>query len=347
MDESSPQFKVLLMVQPGPQTKVDIDSIREITENELNNLPPEDRAMAWLCLMEVFPENPNDWNQVCQEKMDAYNTYVELLNLKDFHTKRFPPTVTKEEFGLENIPLIRVIHNDIIRTGRHIEKLPVTNDGDAFYSREEHVRRIERILYVIGSVNPAHGYMQGFNELIQPIYSVLVEAESIFGSRDKIEALSFFCLHNLLSKTNLSELFTTADRSSFIINRLATFDQVLSIHVPKVADACRELKIEPLLYSYRWISLLFCQDYVAPELISIWDALLAHFSDLVTYACYIGVAQVKLVEDSIDPLDYSTTLEALQRVHAEDVGEILSTARRMWQKDFNPSFFDVILKKLF
>jgi hypothetical protein len=339
-----PEFVIFPLVQPGPDS-YDVDLIKHHARYGLKNSPPEDRAIAWLVFLEVYPRNPNLWAEERKKNENVYNMYKEMCGLIDFHKRSFPQYIKKDVFELKNNDLMMIIHGDIVRTGRHIFKLPEWKFEGVEYEDEiannpnilrweGHMRRLERILYILGSINPAHSYMQGFNELLVPIYYTLFQAKALFNnSIDEVEYLSFFCIHKLITLTEITDLFTTQDKSSILIHRLNGFNTVLKKRVPLCYDAIQTHKIHPVCYCFRWFSLLFSQDYEIPDLLYIWDALLTHFDDLVNYAFYIGAAQVKLVEKDISDKNYAKTIDTLQNLPPIDIQELLEIADNWWNID--------------
>ena len=352
----SPDFIIMPIVQPGPDS-YNKDRIKFLAKYGLNDAPPEDRALAWLVFLEVYPSNPNEWEEVKKRKMDDYIMYQNEFKLTDFHTKSFPQYVKKEAFELgDNAKdsLMMLIHGDIVRTGRHIFKLPEWRLEGVEYQEtsgndpnillwEGHLRRLERILFILGSMNKAQSYMQGFNELLLPIYYTLFKAKSLFnGDIDYVECLSFYCLQQLIAMTEITDLFTTQDKSSILIYKLKGFLEVLNHHAPISAEIIQKHDIHPVCYCFKWFSLLFSQDYEIPTLLLIWDSILSHFDELLRYSFYVGAAQVKLIENQLSDKDYGKTLNVLQNIPKINVHEMLTLANNWWEIDGDDSAVGMI-----
>jgi len=342
-------FRIFTLIQPGPEF-IDSESIREIVRSGIEDLPFEDRASAWLVFLEIFPNDPNKWTEERQRMKNEYNSYKEIFNILEFHNRHVKCTYTKHDFSDLNAELMTLIHGDVIRTCKHIFKLPEyqlpgVEISDApeqeVLKYEFHLRRIERVLYLFASLNPTMSYMQGFNELLMPIYYTLYMARSLFcDDPDEVECLSFFCLHQLITKTLITDLFTTQDKSSILLYRLKPFVQLLQKHTPRAHKIIQQLNIHPVCYCFRWFSLLFCQEFEIPKLLTIWDSLLLHFNELVEYAYYIGVVLVKLCEDSLSVDNYGETISNLQFVKEEDVKKIVKMANDYWNHDRDPSLLN-------
>ena len=335
-----PEFFILPLVQPGCDL-IDLELIKLYTKIHSKNFSPEDRCYSWLIFLEIFPNNPNEWPDKKKANIDEYESYKELFELKEFHKVHYPLLATKEDFLPLNPDLLNIIHGDIIRTGRHLFKLPehsiikeIINEPEyLIFKYEYHIRRLERVLYIIASLNPGLSYMQGFNELIMPIYFTLNNSKIFLD--DEVECLTFFCLHKILSSTTLSDLFTTQDKSSIILHRLKKFETILSDHVPFSFNIINKLSIHPVCYCFKWFSLLFCQDYEIPDLLFIWDILLIHFEDIVIYSFYIGASLVKHQEKFLSIDSFAQTISNLQKPINTNIQEIFKLADNWYNNDLN------------
>jgi hypothetical protein len=339
-DGDSPVFMILPLVLPSQEDLINIDQIRELTARGLDRAQPEDRALAWLILLRIYPEHARQWPAVLEERITLYREYVGMLNVDHWLTRTVPhPLIHISDLGLSNDSLMAQVHNDLLRTGRHIYMLPPGEVEGSVYDPEctinmysIHLRRLERILYILGSINPAMSYMQGFNELLMPFYYTLYFAQSLFPDEFAVEALSFHCLHELLSATDIKELFTTSGGSAILLHRLQRFDGILKETVPTVYDQLAKLRIPPIVYAYRWFCLMFSQDYEMPELQQIWDALFAHFDELVEFEFYVGAAQLEMIQGVAVLTEYTKALEALQKSSARDIYRLLHIANEWWKR---------------
>lgn len=338
MSEVVSNFAILPLVQPNYDNQIiDVQKIRNICCNTLSENPPEDRAIAWMVLLKVYPPNAIDWNTTKDQIMSLYEILISEYQVENWQDRIFPPNVKKEAFGLENNPLMSVIHGDIVRTGRHIyflppEDIPEGCDPESIQAPfTVHMRRLERILYVFANQNPGLSYMQGFNELLVPLYFVLVQAKSMFhDDMLLIEALTYSMFQNLLTYTDLQEFYVTKDQSTTIVNKLKIFENLMKIHIPQVYKLLTNLNVFPLLYAYRWYNLLFSQEHDLPVLLMVWDSLFSHMDHIVEYSFYIGVAQVKEVSPLLDPTSFPKTVNTLQNLTIPNALSIVKEANIMW-----------------
>lgn len=346
--QNSPQFLILPLVQPGEDDFVDKSKIRELTSNGLDYAQPEDRCLAWLILIDIYPQRAREWPKTLNELVTLYQTYITECQISTWESKKFPVHVTDPQiYQLPNNSLMQLIHTDIVRTSHHIYLLPYTNDDgkqtDSINLYSLHLRRLERILYIFANVNKNLSYMQGFNEIVVPFYYSIYCGKSLFNDDFTIEALSFHCLHQLLSYTDLKDLFT-ADDTSLYLSRIEKFPMILKNHVPNAYHILIEqFNIPENYYCYRWFLLLFSQEYSMPELVQVWDSLFTHFENLVDFELYVGAAQIEMVETEFIGKTYPELLELLQSIQIRNIYQLLNKANEFWQKDnHNPTLLTTV-----
>ena len=368
-------FTILPLLQPNPDQKpFDIYAVKLACSEGLSSCPAEDRAWAWLSLLGVFPSIPNKWKETLETINRDYSTFVSDYNLKYWHKRRLPKNPRNNDFLVPDIPddqvdqtilkddqknvidntdLMKAIHTDIVRTTKHLRYFP--NDSEIEIKKDnsnqaeidiilelkcETTRRIERILYVFGKINLTLKYMQGFNELIMPIYFVMSQAKDVFGQNlDLVEGVVYHCFQNLVTATALQELYSVHYKSQAIIQKLNEFDKLLEQKNNRVFALLSRQNISSFYYAFRWFNLLFAQEYELPDLLVIWDALLAHQPDLIDYAFYIGICQIKDVESKLLPNNPSANISLLQHLDPKRNQIILRNAKKLWIKDHRKSKF--------
>lgn len=346
LGNSSPpnlEFKIFSLVQVKDDgSPINLEEIQEICSCGLDVYPPEDRVVAWLILSRVFPLQPEEWPSIPEQRKQLYEEYVEMFGLKDYENRIYPNTTEQTKFGLKNDPLMELIHGDVIRTSHHIQFLPYPDPDapepespdDCLMPYHNQIRRLERLLYIFANLNPTISYLQGFNELSIVIYFAYSSAMVYFRNDFMMmEAFVFFTFQQLLASTKLNELFTTHDKSFMIHNRMSQFMDIMKIHLPKAYHIITALDIHPLYFCFRWLNLLFAQDYQMPNLLLIWDSLMSHFHELVDYANYVAIAHVKMIEDQLDIDDYNKTITALQKTQIDDIKTLLNWTKKFWNDD--------------
>ncbi|OHT14172.1 TBC1 domain protein [Tritrichomonas foetus] len=360
MNNGELTFKILPLAQMKEDgSPIDIEQIRSICAEGLSKYPPEDRLIAWGLLIGSLPEQAEEWPQHRAKLYTEYKNFMNEFGLNSYENKIFPNSTGITDFGLSDNHIMGIIHGDIIRTGHHLHYLPFPDEtvysnyknkninsefqyiGENFEDDDNkllpfhvHMRRIERILYIFAKLNRTLSYMQGFNEIVTVLYYVSTEALNFFyGNFLEIETFVFYTFQRIISSTELNELFTTQDHSSLIHKKLGQLMNTISRHFPEASHIINKMNIHPLQFCYRRLNLLFAQDQDIPNLMIVWDAIFAHFNELVEFEFYLILAHVKLVEPLIDGEDYSQTMIALQKLNVCDPKKLVDWANKFWEID--------------
>ena len=326
---------------------VDIAVVQKLTSLGLDDCPAEDRCVSWLLLSGIMPKQIEEWPAYREHLVASYKNFMNMFNLADYVDKTIPNTTRWFDFGVENNEKMLIIHADIVRTMHHIIFLPYPDESvdraeaqkDPLLPYHEHMRRLERILYLFAMLNENLSYLQGFNELICVIYYAMSSGFVYFNDWLEVEAFSFYIFQNIFSCTRLGDLFIMKDQMQLVNERLTTFMNLVKKHVPVAYNIITKLKISPLTFGLKWLNLLFAQDHLMPNLVIIWDVLFAHFDDLMEFGYYIAAANIALIENNLSPTDYSVTLVALQRTEVNDIKGLLKRANQFWKVDHTRKWF--------
>ncbi|KAK8894638.1 hypothetical protein M9Y10_023075 [Tritrichomonas musculus] len=348
------QFRILPLVQPSPTNQpINKQLIRQLCESGLSECPTEDRCIAWLVLLGVYSDYAIEWPEKRDRIIETYLAFVHDFGLDDWPKKRFDKNVHVEDFEVPNQKLMYLIYIDIVRSDRKFYFFPPVDiqDGDpddrySFFI--PHVRRLERLLYIFGSLNVSLYYMQGFNELIAPLYYAIVCAKQLFDDNlDFVEAIAFQCFQQLMTGTSIQEFYMTQDDSSIIHNRMRIYQQKFNKILPDISQKLNYLSIEPIQYAYKWINLLFAQEHLMPTLLIVWDSLFAHFDDLMNYCYYVAISRVFECADKIQIDDFTATLESIQHIDIQNIYKVLKRANQFYVNDLNKPTPIEILKRKF
>ena len=317
---------------------IDINTIKEICKSgALSEKPLVDRALAWMILLDVYPRTASEWPDIKNKIRDLYSLLIEEYNMKEWINVILPKYTKKESYKVAEAKIMHVIHQDINRSVRHIYFLPpedVPKDADPDIIQSSftfHMRRLERILYVFALTNPYLSYMQGFNEIITPLYYVLAEAKEFFDNdMFEIESLTFVMFQNIMTNTDLQEIFSTKQQSEAILAKMDAFQRILQTTLPDIYLMLQRLKIKPIVYAYRWFNNLFSQEHDLPNLLILWDSLFCHIDKLVEYCFYVGVAHIQEVSSQFDPNSFPTTISVLQNLKISNPITVLRNAEQFW-----------------
>ncbi|EAY19686.1 TBC domain protein, putative [Trichomonas vaginalis G3] len=336
-----PQFHVMqYIISSIDSPEIDIEPIRGRLASGLDECPPDDRCLSWLIVLGVYSSSPADWPRKLHQLKQEYNGYINDLKVADWHTKDIPTVIPYDaDLGLANKATMLLIHEDIIRTSRSIFCLPPLSvsppegeqNDDIYFLYSFHFRKMERILYTFAMLNPFIGYMQGFNELIQPMYYVLVQALELFNfDYHTIEVLCFNMFLKLMMNTNLVSFFRTSSNAGTLA-QLSVFTALLNKYQPDAASVIEKLNIHTAFYGFRWFALLYSQEFPLPDVIWIWDAILSHFDKVTDYAFYIGLGIIDQMKNRIMKSDFASCIAMFQNLNAQDVKKSIIYANKLWK----------------
>jgi len=336
--EEELNFEILPLVLPNAEENViNKEKIRSICSRTLEENPPEDRCLAWLVLLGVYPMNPSQWDHVLEDIKDSYWLFVKEFKVDKWNEQLAIDNLACESIDLPDSQLMFRIYNDIIRTSRQILFFPPQREYKIKHMLGSHIgyiRRLERILFVFAQCNRTLCYIQGFNEIITPLYYVVIRACALFRNDNNLmEAVTFSMFQNLITSTRLQELYTTQDQSSIIFHCLDMFSSKLKVHMPQFAKSLEDLTIHPAIYSYRWFNLLFAQEYDLPTLLLLWDTLFSNIEDILDFCFYIGIAHLKQLEKSINIKDYSSTIITLQDLKSTNIVGVINDTYKIWETE--------------
>ncbi|XP_070490069.1 TBC1 domain family member 13 [Chironomus tepperi] len=186
---------------------------------------------------------------------------------------------------------------------------------------------VERMLFIYAKLNSGQGYVQGMNEIIGPIYYV-------FASNDEhaefAEADCFWCFTALMSEIRdffIKTLDETDTGIRGMMNKLTKMLEKKDIHV---SNRLKEQGIFPQYYSFRWISLILSQEFDLPDVLRLWDSILAdenRFEYLICVCC----AMIILVRDQILENDFEHNVKLLQNYPSMDINFVLNRANQLME----------------
>lgn len=332
-----------------PSNTISKHEIAKITQSGLEN--NYDRVYSWLILFDIYPSNSVEWPSKVYSINEEYFRYVDQFGLREWPSTAVPKQCERSDFPVDDTETMRIIHTDVLRTNRILFFLPAVRapptDGsdsdDVLFHFQEHLRRIERVLYVCSQLSSDTGYLQGYNELVSPFYVLLAKTLDLWNDNlDFAESLCYALFSNLMKKSDTKQFFTQ-NKSSQCESRIARFVELEGKHVPAAAEVISSLKIHPTFFCMRWFSLLFSQEYDLPDLMLVWDCLFSHIDEITEYSYYIGLGQLKVVEHKLDKSDYGATLSNLQNLKiGSNLPKVINYANTFWNEDHR-GFFSTLL----
>ncbi|KAI7854604.1 rab-GTPase-TBC domain-containing protein [Circinella umbellata] len=206
-------------------------------------------------------------------------------------------------------------------------------------AQDYHWEVIERILFIYAKLNPGVGYVQGMNELLAPIYYVFAKEDDDLENQAYSEADAFFVFTILMS--DVRDHFVRSldqDASTGIHATMQRMSQRLAwVDKPLWRDLKRK-DIKEQYYAFRWITVLCSQEWDLPNVIRLWDSILAdrgnqqdggltetRFEFLLDFA----VAMVLCIRQEILKGDFAENVRLLQNYPIDDIQIVLATANSL------------------
>ncbi|KAI9276021.1 rab-GTPase-TBC domain-containing protein [Sporodiniella umbellata] len=228
----------------------------------------------------------------------------------------------------------RIAHLSDETGNREHEQSTKTDDHISDY----HWEVIERILYIYAKLNPGVGYVQGMNELLAPIYYVFAAkmAEDDLESQAYAEADAFFVFTTLMSDVRDHFVRSLDLDASMGINatmwrmnqRLAWFDYTLYRDLSK-----KDVKEQ--YYAFRWITVLCSQEWDLPDVIRLWDSILADRGmqeegksedERFEFLLDFSVAMLVCIRQDLMKGDFGDNMRVLQNYPIDDIQVVFNSA---------------------
>jgi hypothetical protein len=339
---------LILLLNATPENPVDKKLLSSYAERTFCKQTNSIRFYAWLSFADIYKNGLSEFEKKCSSLLNDYKYYISILKLENWEKRRLSNRINDTNLGLEDNRLMVLIHSDISRMSRQLiffsqQENSQKEEGKegkavnlATNCMEQHMRRIERILYIYAMFNKETAYMQGFNELIIPFYFVMTRSiEHLKGDYDLAECLSFNLFIWLMMNGGFVDVYLTSNKP-VLMDFLNSFEELMKKHVPNSYKIINSLNIPPHMYAFRWFSLLFAQEYELPSLISIWDVILSKYGNMSTYIKYVALGHLKAVEGMLDRSSSSSTLGVLQKMYINNNPEsVITFANCLYRQDYD------------
>ena len=98
-----------------------------------------------------------------------------------------------------------------------------------------------------------------------------------------------------------------------ITAKITRMEKLLESKDPDLGRRLKALKVAPTFYGFRWITLLMTQEWDLPDVLRLWDSLLADPSRF-DFLLYFAVATVTSIRTALlEHDDFAYAVKALQR----------------------------------
>ena len=335
-----------------------IPLLKELSYKGLPEDIPILRAFIWKLLLNYLPENPKKWEETLIQKRAEYNNYKKIIEekledeLKEKNYKsrevleqivkdvfRTNPKIsffyepTKKNINIENF--LKVLDKRKNSTFNEID--------DIYYNDKEneiHIDVLKRILFIYAYICPDISYHQGMNELLAPIFYCFSYDKSYKDETEEdIEADSFWCFYNLMSKVSLA--FVSA-RNRGLNAKSYVFEKCLEFVDKDIYEKLNTLNIRSEFYCYRWFILLFSQEFEINDLIKLWDIIFSK-EDVYYFVIYISLGIMIMKKDIIIKGEMVDVMPSLQNFEDINVDQLIKLSKSLNDK-YKKNFEEFILK---
>lgn len=308
---------------------VDLARLRELAFDGV----PEGRRMrarAWKLLLGYLPPERSAWARTEASQRRLYHGWKAELIVRpsDGHPLT---SATDSSWGayFQNEELFREIEKDVSRTlpdyGFFAAETP---GGDA--------RRVAllHILFVYAKLNPGIRYVQGMNELLAPIFYLLVtEAAGAGGpSLGHLEADAFFCFTNLMAETRDAFCQPLDSSSTGVRGSIEALRRLLATADPELHAHLAREKVSAQFFAFRWLTLLLSQEFDLPDVLRIWDSFFAD-AGRFRFVLFWCLAMLQHARELLLASDFAGIVKALQRYPDPDVPAIHRLAARLYAQE--------------
>ena len=335
-----------------------IPLLKELSYKGLPEDIPILRAFIWKLLLDYLPENPKKWEETLIQKRAEYNNYKKIIEekledeLKEKNYKsrevleqivkdvfRTNPKIsffyepTKKNINIENF--LKVLDKRKNSTFNEID--------DIYYNDKEneiHIDVLKRILFIYAYICPDISYHQGMNELLAPIFYCFSYDKSYKDETEEdIEADSFWCFYNLMSKVSLA--FVSA-RNRGLNAKSYIFEKCLEFVDKDIYEKLNTLNIRSEFYCYRWFILLFSQEFEINDVIKLWDIIFSK-EDVYYFVIYISLGIMIMKKDIIIKGEMVDVMPSLQNFEDINVDQLIKISKSLNDK-YKKNFEEFILK---
>lgn len=157
---------------------------------------------------------------------------------------------------------------------------------------------------------------------------------SMAAALDAVEADAVFCFTHLMAETR-DHFCSKLDHTELgITAKITRMEKLIEAKDPELGRALKRLRVVPTFYGFRWITLLLTQEWDLPDVLRLWDSLLADPNrlDFLLYFCVAMVVSIR--GELLEQNDFAFAVKALQRFDGRvPLHSLLRRAHSMYSED--------------
>ncbi|RNC30801.1 GTPase activating protein of Rab-like GTPase, partial [Trypanosoma cruzi] len=145
---------------------------------------------------------------------------------------------------------------------------------------------------------------------------------------EQVESQVFFCFQTMLAY--LGDDFCRSldyDQDTGVSCTIRNFERLLQFLEPELWEHLGKKQIKSEFYAFRWLTLLFTQEFNVPDVFRVWDFLFSFGEELRSVVLVVAVAMLNCLRDELLRLtSLSEILPLLQSYPPCDVNDFLKVA---------------------
>ena len=279
----------------------------------------EARALVWKLCLGYLPKERAMWASVERERREAYGRFVEEFCRRPSENARGGEWID----GRQGDEIAEQIDRDVMRVHPDMHFFnDESEDGEARRRKDE----MRDALYVFAKLNPGVGYVQGMHEMYGCIYYVFETA-----MKDKSEPLAsaadaFYCFSEIFGEFRDVFVMELDATDQGVRAHLDTLSDMLAVYGPEVHSHLHSMNLTTSMYAFRWITLLFTQDFEFADVLRLWDVMLASPRSRMECLLRLCVACVLNIGSELIDGDFATCMKMLQNYPPVDIRRITRLA---------------------
>lgn len=297
---------------------VDVDELRRIVW--AYGVPDKAwaRSLTWKLFCGYLPPDRTEWDAVLGTCRAEYWELIAKLtedpnssSLESDHPLSTDKNSRWAEYFRDR-DLWELIDRDVVRTHSDIHRFSALKDA---------LRRI-LFAYVKTAGSATEGYRQGMNELAAPF--LLCFADMSFTDSSDAEADAYYCF-KFVMREMASVYFPKESQTSGIGRQVQEMQALLRIKDPWVDAHLNRLNLNVRFYALRWIRLWLAREFQMPDLMRLWDSILASEVRL-PWIRFVCVAMIIRIRNQLLSQDFAGCMKLLLQYPSCDIAELLRVA---------------------
>ena len=311
----------------------DKEKLKLFCEDGLPDEIPELRSLIWKINIGYLPLDMEKWDETLKSKRVSYKLYKNFIFEKlEKEMELFEGYENLDK--KEKLALIKKTHRLILedickdtnRTHNEMSFFLKPTDKNRIFTEEEIIKLFEKkqncnlknindtykinieltnsdiiskILFIYTKFEPETSYVQGMNEILAPIYYCFsIGSSNSDEPIDNIEADSFYTYYFLMLKLKSLFIKNNDNKDIGVNGKTIRLTKMLEFIDNNLYNYLKGTKFDFSILVFRWLSLLFSQNFDMMDLIRLWDYLFSN-GNIMERCYYIALAIILMKKEDI------------------------------------------------